>query len=238
MANYGAINRATTEKIKDLSSATGTSVRIAGCLQAAVWISFGAALIWYSTTIAETCSAPQLHIVYLAIGITHCVYGCLGLVAAANAGTPADLTQHFLLATKYEQEHRTEEAKQQQEQMQQDLKPYTILAASTCCGGCICFFTVVFLLVWGSTMLPQATSGCGNASNVFALVLGAHFAVMLLMCCIQGCNQMTMQKDLTATMQAPPRREPGAVDPSLVACDEEGSRHGWAAEAAQTLSPP
>mmetsp|Transcript_72266 Transcript_72266/g.165905 ORF Transcript_72266/g.165905 Transcript_72266/m.165905 type:complete len:205 (+) Transcript_72266:67-681(+) len=204
MANYGAINRATTENTNDFSSVQSTSVRIGGWVHAAVWISFGAALIWYSTTIAETCSAPQLHIVYLAIGITHCFYGGIGLIAAATADTPADFMRHSLLVTKYQQEQRTEEARQQAEQMQQDIKPYTILAASTCCGGCICCLTVVFLLVWGFTMLPQATSGCGNASNAFAVVLGAHIVATLFMCCFQACNQRTLQQDVTATTLAPP----------------------------------
>mmetsp|Transcript_20816 Transcript_20816/g.50388 ORF Transcript_20816/g.50388 Transcript_20816/m.50388 type:complete len:206 (+) Transcript_20816:58-675(+) len=203
MAARGAYQRATTEKIEELSDKLARHIRLAGGVEGVLWIVGGAVLIWYSTTIAETCSAPQLHTVYLGIGIADCFEGCSCLATAANAEAPAELLQHAILHHKYETEGRMEESEQQLDQVKHDFKPYALNFTARCCCSCICFITVVWLFVWGSSMLPQATSGCGDASTVFGAVLAVHMAVILLMCCFGQFVQNSVKADFAVAIPPP-----------------------------------
>mmetsp|Transcript_92908 Transcript_92908/g.248609 ORF Transcript_92908/g.248609 Transcript_92908/m.248609 type:complete len:206 (+) Transcript_92908:176-793(+) len=203
MADRGAYQRVSTEKLEELSDKMARILRLSGGIQGVMWIVIGAVLIWYSTTIAETCSAPQLHVVYLGIGIADCFEGCSCLATAANAEAPADLLQHAILHHKYENEGRKEESEQQMDQVVHDGTPYALRAIATCCGTCICFITVLWLFVWGSSMLPQATSGCGDASTIFGAVLVLHIVVILLLCCISQVLQNSLKSDFAVSIPPP-----------------------------------
>mmetsp|Transcript_56714 Transcript_56714/g.130403 ORF Transcript_56714/g.130403 Transcript_56714/m.130403 type:complete len:119 (+) Transcript_56714:67-423(+) len=116
MASYGAIQHATTTKIAEEKDSAAMFARISGVVHGVAWIGLGASLIWYSTTIAGTCSASDLHTVYLAIGIADCIVGGLALISAANAKGPAEFLQHIKLQAKYQQEQRAEEAQREMEE--------------------------------------------------------------------------------------------------------------------------